>query len=229
MERANVICHMMQSLDGKTTGGFFDHPFCEKCGDYYDQLTVKLGEGWGCGRETFQYLSGDGPLPQSSTPVPEGDFILKDEAHPYCFAIDRKGKLLWKKPYNDYTANPSRIVEITTSLASKNYLAFLRDQGIPYLLCGETDFDPVLFLEKIRALYGVKNFVLCGGGHINGVFMAAGLIDEISLVVAAVTDGQEKGLSFMEMPTAKAQGFALVDLKKLPESGLYLRYRKVNE
>lgn len=226
MERAKVICHMMVSLDGKTIGDFFDAPEAEKPGEYYDEMTLKLGQGWGCGRETFQYLSDETTVLAKAEEVPSGDFVLLDHEHPYCFAIDRKGKLKWKSPYNDYTDNPSRVVEITTALASPSYLAFLREKKIPYLLCGEKDFDPELFLSKIKTLYGVDRFVLCGGGHINGVFMAAGLIDEISLVVAAVSDGKEAGLSFMEMETPSPKSFTLLEVKKLPDSGLYLHYAK---
>lgn len=228
MGRAFCLCHMMCSLDGKTTGRFFEDPSCAKSGEFYDRMTLAFSKGWCCGRATFQYLSSDKPLDSkyAKIAVPEGDFILKDDTHPYCFAIDRKGKLLWESPYNDYTPNPSRVVEVVTAMAPKAYLAFLREKKIPYFFAGQTEFDPEIFLEKVKSLYGLSTLVLCGGGHINGVFFARDLIDEISLVVAAVVDGQEAGLSFAEMEKPIPQSFALVEIKKLEDDGIWLHYKR---
>jgi riboflavin biosynthesis pyrimidine reductase len=50
--------------------------------------------------------------------------------------------------------------------------------------------DLPLALDKIGARFGVKTLMLEGGGQINGGMLRAGLVDEVSLLVAPVVDGR---------------------------------------
>src|SRR5918911_48571 len=50
--------------------------------------------------------------------------------------------------------------------------------------------DLSLALEKIGARFGVRTLMLEGGGRLNGGMLRAGLIDEVSLLVAPVVDGR---------------------------------------
>ena len=226
MDRAYVVCHMMLSLDGKITGDFFNVKESGPTGEFYDSMTLEYSKGWCCGRETFEYLSDHSPLDPKyeKMDVPDGDYIILEEKKPYCFAIDRYGKLHWKSPYNGYTSDASRVVEVVTKRASKAFLAYLRDKGISYIFSSDDDFDTLLFLKKIKAIYGLDKLALCGGGHINGAFYEADLIDEISLTVAPVVDGKENGLSFMELKNPIPRAYRLNKVEKLGDGGIYLDY-----
>jgi riboflavin biosynthesis pyrimidine reductase len=45
-------------------------------------------------------------------------------------------------------------------------------------------------LEKIATRFGVRTLMLEGGGPINGAMLHAGLIDEVSVLLAPVVDGR---------------------------------------
>jgi len=55
---------------------------------------------------------------------------------------------------------------------------------------GTGDVDLAGALEKIGERFGVQTLMLEGGGRINGALLAAGLVDEVSLLVAPVADGR---------------------------------------
>ena len=78
---------------------------------------------------------------------------------------------------------------VVTKLASRRYLAFLRTMQIPYLVCGDSAIDFTQALVKLRQYFGIKKVALGGGALINGAFLKAGLVDEISLVMAPYISG----------------------------------------
>ena len=70
--------------------------------------------------------------------------------------------------------------------------------------------------------------MVSGGGYINGSFLAENLIDELSLVMAPVTDAASDTSTLFE--TGRYLGkinpveFSLIDVEKLNEGGLWMRY-----
>ena len=63
-----------------------------------------------------------------------------------------------------------QIVEVVTKAARKEYLAYLRDMGISYLITEDEEHPVRESLEKLKRLYGVERLVLTGGASINGGF-----------------------------------------------------------
>lgn len=45
-------------------------------------------------------------------------------------------------------------------------------------------------LTALRKGFGIRTLLLEGGGHINGAFFAAGLVDKLSLLVVPAVDGR---------------------------------------
>ncbi len=73
---------------------------------------------------------------------------------------------------------------------SDDYLAELREIGISYLFAGPEGRDLALALETLGGeAFGIETLLLEGGGTINGAFLKAGLIDEISLLIYPGIDG----------------------------------------
>ena len=64
-----------------------------------------------------------------------------------------------------------------------------------YLLAGAHDLDLPLALAKIGERSGVRTLMLEGGGRINGGMLRAGLIDEVSVLVAPLVDGHRVDVS----------------------------------
>ena len=84
-------------------------------------------------------------------------------------------------------------------------------------------------LEKIGARLGVRTLMLEGGGGINGSFLRAGLIDEVSLLVAPVADGRvgTPALFDVDGEDAAPHRLALIDVERRADDVLWLRYRVV--
>ena len=76
-----------------------------------------------------------------------------------------------------------------TEQVPDRYLAFLRSRGVSYLFGGKSRVDRPKILRKLRGRFGIRKLLLEGGGKINGSFLAAGLVDELSLLIAPVADG----------------------------------------
>jgi 2,5-diamino-6-(ribosylamino)-4(3H)-pyrimidinone 5'-phosphate reductase len=61
---------------------------------------------------------------------------------------------------------------------------------VSYLLAGARDVDLAQALKKIKERFGVETLMLEGGGRINGGMLDAGLVDEVSVLIAPVADGR---------------------------------------
>ena len=79
---------------------------------------------------------------------------------------------------------------ILSERVSDEYLGFLRERGVSYILAGKDEVDLSVALDRIGTDYGVRTLMLEGGGRINGGMLRAGLIDEVSLLIAPVADGR---------------------------------------
>ena len=110
---------------------------------------------------------------------------------------------------------------------SDEYLALLRERGVSYLLAGAPEIDLRLALEKTHAQFGVQTLMLEGGGKMNGAMLRAGLIDEVSVLVAPVADGREgtPALFDVEAREGVPLRLALETVERRSDDMLWLRYR----
>lgn len=238
MKKPYVICHMMTSLDGKVTGDFLTAPEQEKAADIYYEINRAYGaDGYACGRVTMEGSFTGGWRPDLSPYDPsaedwdrEEDFVRKDPSGFYAVAFDPHGVLGWKSnhirdPQEDPGYHNARIVEILTRQADPKYVAYLRDREIFYLFAGEREVDAALGLQKLSEKLGIQKLLLEGGSVLNGAFMEADLIDEISLVVCpAVADTRDKPL----FAKSSMAAFALAQVKQWDEGVLWLNYKRNN-
>ncbi len=72
-----------------------------------------------------------------------------------------------------------------------HHLAELAADGISYVVAEDEAMDVGAMLEVLGRELGIERLLLEGGGHVNGSFLAAGLVDEISLLIAPAIDGGE--------------------------------------
>jgi 2,5-diamino-6-(ribosylamino)-4(3H)-pyrimidinone 5'-phosphate reductase len=225
--RPRVICHMMASVDGRIVAGGW--PLSAVARREYELVHGSYeADGWICGRVTME--------PFAKRVRPEADVVReytggtrRDDfrapgAHDsFAFAIDPSGRLAWESSDID----GDHVVAILSERVSDEYLAFLRERGVSYLLAGARDVDLALALEKIGAKFGVRTLMLEGGGRINGGMLRAGLIDEVSVLVAPVVDGRigTPALFDVDDEHAVSQRLAFEDVEKRVDGVLWLRYR----
>lgn len=227
---------MATSIDGRIVVSGWPRSVGAAVRREYEELHASFGaEGWMCGRITMEpfakRLRSDAELArvyEGSAPRPdyraEGDFVS------FAFAIDPRGRLAWES--NDISGD--HVVAILSGSVSDEYLAFLREKRVSYLLTGSKDLDLALALEKIGTVFGVHTLLLEGGGRINGALLSAGLVDEVSLVIAPVTSGEVGKPSLFDMdaggrgPAARqASQLTLRSVEERSDNILWLRYHVV--
>jgi 2,5-diamino-6-(ribosylamino)-4(3H)-pyrimidinone 5'-phosphate reductase len=153
------------------------------------------------------------------------DFVAPGDQASFAIALDPRGKLVWDSGEID----GDRVVAVLTHRVSDEYLATLRERGVSYLLAGRDEVDLPLALEKIGARLGVRTLMLEGGGGINGSFLRAGLVDEVSLLVAPVADGRLGTPTLFDVAGqgATPRRLALDHVERRADDVLWLRYRIV--
>lgn len=105
-------------------------------------------------------------------------------AERYQICPDTNGTLLWNPE------QPTPLLILLSEKAPEEYLGYLRDRNISYIVTGKDSIDLTRAMEILGDLFGVKRLSVLGGGRINGGFLSAGLIDEISLLLAPGIDGR---------------------------------------
>ena len=206
--RPYIVCHMTGSVDGKVTGSFLRCPESEAASEvYYEINRAYQREGSGsfiCGRITMEESFTGGYYPDLSSyrPVEKclGHYMncwfdedVKDADY-FAIAFDPKGKLGWRSNVIE-DADPgyggAKIIEVLTEQADPRYLAYLQEKKISYFFAGETEIDVPLALRILCDHLSPSFYVLEGGSIINGHFLRADCVDEISLVQSPVTGGDD--------------------------------------
>ncbi|MDQ0269603.1 RibD family protein [Cytobacillus purgationiresistens] len=121
------------------------------------------------------------------------------------------------------------IITVLSENVSNQYLAHLRAIGVSYIFAGKSNrLDLKLALDKISRYYNITEFMLEGGGYINGSFLSAGLVDELSLILVPMVEGTNNSISLFEYgdnPFRPGVEFTLQKVEPLENNILWLRYR----
>lgn len=234
MTRPRVICHMAASIDGRIVVDGWPTAVAAAVRREYDELHGSFGaEGWMCGRITMEPFakgvrSGAEVAREYEGSAPRPDFRAEGGFASFAFALDPRGRLAWES--NDIAGD--HVVAILSERVSDEYLAFLREKSVSYLLAGASDMDLAVALEKIGSVFGVRTLLLEGGGRINGAMLHAGLIDEVSLVVAPVADGAFGRAALFDVDVEvgepavrnRSRQLTLRSVERRADSLLWLRY-----
>lgn len=230
MDRAQVIIHMYTSIDGKIDGDWMEFSGCEISGDYYDNILFELGKANANGTNTVVMYAAKGNPDLSKYKIENieyEDWIPDIKSETWDVSYDRKGRAGWERNYFEYSGKKSRAIEVITKLASKEYMAFLRSMEIPYIVCGDDEINFHESLVKLKKYFGIEKVVVSGGALINGAFLKAGLVDEISIVIGPYICGNKeiKG-TFDTNHELINQHFKISQTKVLDDGGIHLIYEK---
>lgn len=223
-KRPYVICHMVPSVDGRIVTKSWKLP-SSLLAEYERTAGTFDADAWIIGRVSMEPYAGKARVPARKvpTPIPRTDFIARRDAESYAIALDPSGKLTWKSSAID----EEHVITVLTEQVSDDYLAFLQSKGVSYLFGGKTDINLKRVLEKLRKEFGIKTLLLEGGGKINGSFLAADLIDELSVLLAPIADGAIGTPSLFDAKEGRgpARHLKLVSFEKRAGDLLWLRYK----
>lgn len=214
----------MQSLDGRVACDMVD----KISGDEYNEALDMLDCGANiegkhsyqihrCGFEEFR--------PESPVTVGHEEWYVASSSAHYDVSVDTRGTLLWQGGADGCH------VCIVSEKASRDYLDYLRSLGISYIAAGRDVIDLKRAMEILHDEFGVERVAVVGGGKINGGFLAAGLIDEVSVMIAPGIDGRE-GQPALFDGLADRYGYIPVKLgfnevRTFPNGVIWTRYKVI--
>jgi riboflavin biosynthesis pyrimidine reductase len=223
MKRPYVICHMVPSIDGRIVTGRWE--LQRTISSEYESTAALLeGDAWIIGRISMEPYAGTAAIPhrKGGETIERVDFIVNRDARSYAIALDPSGKLRWESNAID----DEHVVTVLSEGVSDDYLAFLQGKGVSYLFGGATELDLEMVLEKLAKYFGIKRLLLEGGGRINGTFLAADLIDEVSVLMAPIADGASGTPSLFDADdSTPARHLKLVSIEQRKGDLVWLRYK----
>jgi len=217
---------MISTIDGKIDGAAFRK--VTGANDYEKTAERLNSNAWICGRATMQQHFADEEPFVFSTNRPAGSqpVHVADPADSYAIVVDTHGRLRW----SENNIDGDHLICIVSEQASDDYLELLRNKNISYIVSGAVAVDLIQAMNLLGKHFAIRNLLLEGGGHINGGFLEAGLVDEVSLLLAPAIDGRSKipavfdglGANWSESVTLTLKSF-----EQLKSKVLWLRYEVV--
>ena len=226
MDRSKVICHMYVSIDGKIDGRYMDEDDRSDSGEFYDVAIWEMGNANANGRNTAEMYFAHEDIDYSiydTAGIEYKDHVIRSDY--YWVIFDRKGSCNWGVNEVEYGGKTAKVVMVLTKQVKIEYLAHLRAHGIAYVFAGEDEMDLELALHKLKACFGINNLILCGGATINGAFHEAGLIDEISLVMAPYIEGNHTEKGFAELGGYLGRKYVFKSVKPFEDGGIQLLFK----
>lgn len=228
-----IICHIMASVDGRLLTDRWTLPFDGK------SESELLGIYGVIGRKlnTDAWMFGKNTLTEGFFPKKFHADVEEKVSQQKSYVAPRSSKRLFivADPDADilYDASDVRGDDIVTILPENvpaAYLEHLRQRGISYLFAGNDGCDLPLAMHTLSETFGVKTVSLQGGGIIDGAFLQAGLIDELSLVVYPGIDGSASSPSVFEYTgdepfPARGQSLELLSVETMLNGVVWLRYK----
>lgn len=225
MGRPYIICHMIESVDGR-----IDCDMVEQIsGEEYDVALEELEcDAMLNGRQTavLHYAEKEPYVPTETECVGNTTFYRAEENNGWHIIADSRGTLRWSG--NKIEDRP--LLVLVSEQVSREYLDYLTGLNISYICSGESRVDLAQAMELLHTQFGVQRLVVTGGGTINGALLEVNLLDEVSIQIAPGIDGRRgwtasfDGIKDQERPATK---LSLVSVKQQGET-VWMRY-KVNK
>ena len=189
--RPKIISHMVASIDGRLRYQRWSKPAPgidpDVLDGHYEETAGRFkADGWMVGRQTAANMSEGTPRKPKTIP---GDLrkthVADRKGRPVAVTVDPHGKV----HYGGDNIEGDHVIAILGEQVSDEYLAELQEDGVSYIFAGKDGHDMAAALETLVKTFGIKTLLLEGGGKINGTFLKAGLIDEMSVLIYPGVDG----------------------------------------
>lgn len=212
----------MSLLDGRIDCDVTEQ--IESGDEYYDALDQLNCPSTLMGRVTMQmhYALPEIFVAEDKMPIGEELFHVAISAKGYLVALDTMGKLRWSQ--NLFDGMP--LLVITSEDCPKEYHDILTKQHISWIATGKAKIDLSQAMEILHHAFNVERLSITGGGNINGAFLKAGLLDEVSMMWCPGIDGRKGMVAAFDgldanIPPTKLQ---LISVEKMGET-IWAKYR----
>ena len=223
--RPRVVVHMTQSLDGRTTGFEVDMALhygaaaaigadAHLAGSGTLLAAGAGDEGWGTGGDV-----GDGASEGDSGGVTEdkrGLLVVPDSRGRVRGWAGLLGAGFWRSG-----------VALVSRATPPSYGELCRRLGVDVIEAGDDRVDLGRALEILGERHGVRVVHCDGGGTLNGALLRAGLVDEVSMLIAPLLAGGPAAPTLFEDPLGRGNPIVLrtIGVETLAGGVLHARYR----
>lgn len=227
--------HVLSTIDGRISGGFMTTPKTAEARAAYGRIRKEMNaDGLLYGSVTARAFAGEPPArPMKGAVVPEGDFVT-DAARrfegEYVVVLDLQGEVWWTDPILRRPGRPdAAVIEVVCGSTPPEFLAYLRKEGISYLMAGHDALDCHGLIGKLERLLGIRTLLICGGGIADWTLLQAGCVDEVSIVMAPLASGEQGAATIFDQMPGLTEGapvsLELVEATPLKGNSVHLRYR----
>lgn len=214
-----IICHMMTSVDGRIDCGMTAQ--LDGNSTYYATLDALDAPTRVSGRVTAATELTDGRFDSQGPALGKTSWKKNAAADSYNIVTDTKGTLCWS---NDRGASQPHLI-LTSEQVGQDYLNYLDKQNISWIAAGKEHIDLAKAMEILNEQFGVERLAVVGGGRINGGFLKAGLIDEISIVIGPGVDGRTgQPALFDGREDSRPAALELKSVKSFDDGAVHLTY-----
>jgi riboflavin biosynthesis pyrimidine reductase len=188
--KPEVIMLMTSSLDGRQHPSRWTlTPDGERkdWGTMFEKVHDALGgDAWIVGRVTMQEMSKAAAHPPAAVPkVDRPLHVATREATRFGIVLDPSGKA----HFSGGTVWGDHTIALLGKEVGDAHLAELAADGVSYIVAEGSEIDLAATLETLNRTFGIKRLLLEGGGTVNGSFLAAGLVDEVHVLIGPAFDG----------------------------------------
>lgn len=234
--RPRVITHNVSSLDGR-----LGLPRVLLL--HGDQRWSAIGgdaatDMWGLHEPQVQLEGSNSFVPRDAPgaelpPAPSGvhlhtHFLPEEIVTPgrrFFAVVDSRGRVRWKQKVGEHEEH---LMILASEVTPSSYLAFLRDEAIPYLVAGTDRVDLPRALELLRVRLAVTTVVASGGGMLNGALLRAKLVDEVDIdFLPAIIGGGGAPMLFNGAalgPEETPARLTPIVVRQRPNGGIFVRY-----
>ena len=219
--RPYVVCHMVPSVDGGSSPRLA--PAAAAPGEYERTASTFDADAWIIGRVSMEPYAGHAVLPARRAAHPASR-LRRSLGRPVVRDRDRSqreaplGIRLGRRGARGHRPHRAGLRSLPGVPPRKGSLVPVRR---------EERIELPKVLRKLRARFGIRKLLLEGGGKINGSFLAAGAIDELSLLIAPVADGAIGTPSLFDArkDSGPARHLKLLSVERRRGDLLWVRYR----
>ena len=226
LDRPRICCLMSSSLDGRLHPSRWTLSPDGTTKDWsaaYEALHQELApDGWLVGRTTMAEMAKGEPHPPAHVGSPPRPLHLSRRTGPFAMAVDRLGKLHFSKPEVD--GDP--VVVLLGRDVPDAHLAELVADGVSYIVAQDEGMALAPLMAMLKHELKIETLLLEGGGRVNGAFLAAGLVDELYIILAPALDGSPSP-AIVEAGQAGLKGKVVLSLlacDPLDNGAIRLRY-----
>ena len=217
-----IIIHNAISLDGRIDWLTFD------LGLFYGLISRWNEDATMVGSNTL--LKGFEELNQDQNETPEEMEPDPNDQRPLLIVPDSKGrirnwKVILKQPYW------RGVVVLCSEKTPKEYLQFLNESKIEYLVVGKEHVNYKSALKNLYDQYQIKTIRLDSGGTLNGILLREGLVDEVSILINPTLVGGTTPQSFFKASDLTSHEgvikLKLLSVEKVAEDIVWLLYEVI--